>query len=108
MMIVALQSHVPHAVSNHRYSLFCLLIKLISVYKLGVDSARQNMNFLYIAGYFLLQKKRMLSDLNKLKFTINRVTPYFTNAWLSPKNVEQKDLIIWSDKGCHSVNFIIF
>ena len=66
------------------------------------------MKFLYIAGYFLLQNKRMLSDLNILKFTINRVTPYFTNAWLSPKNVEQKDLIIWSDEGCHSVNFIIF
>ena len=94
MMIVALQSHASHTVSNHRYSLFCPLIKLISVYKLGVDSARQNMNFLYIAGYFLLQNKRMLSDLNRLKFTINRVTPYSTNTWLSPKNLEQKYLKI--------------
>jgi hypothetical protein len=36
----------------------------------------------------------MLPDLNRLKFTINRVTPYYTNAWLGPKNLEQKDLII--------------
>jgi hypothetical protein len=36
----------------------------------------------------------MLSDLNILKFTINRVTPYSTNTWLSPKNLEQKDLKI--------------
>ena len=42
MMIVALQSHAPHAVSHHRYSLFCPLIKLISVCKLGIDSPCQN------------------------------------------------------------------
>ena len=44
-MIVALQSHAPHAVSHHRYSLFCPLIKLISVCKLGVDGPRQKSEF---------------------------------------------------------------
>ena len=42
MMIVALQSNAPHAVLHHRYSLFCPLIKLISVCKLGVDRPNQN------------------------------------------------------------------
>lgn len=42
MMIVALQSNAPDAVSHHRYSSFGSLFELISVCKLGIDSPCQN------------------------------------------------------------------
>ena len=57
MMIVALQSHASHTVSNHRYSLFCPLIKLISVYKLGVDSPNQNSELFVHSGVFSIPKE---------------------------------------------------
>jgi len=57
MMIVALQSHAPHAVSHHRYSSFGSLFELISVCKLGVDSLRQKSKFFVHSGLLSTPKE---------------------------------------------------
>lgn len=80
MMIVALQSHAPHAVSHHRYSSFGSLFELISVCKLGIDSPCQNSE-LFVHNKVFSIPKEANAVLNILKFTTIRVTQYSANGW---------------------------
>ena len=57
MMIVALQSNAPDAVSHHRYSSFGSLFELISVCKLGVDRPCQNSELFVHSGVFSTPKE---------------------------------------------------